>query len=79
MEQILKGGVAICFSTWLDFNILSCVEIVRGRGLVVVVEIKKVPFSFINVYTPNSGQSECFSLSSLEMSCTMDRMNKEPS
>ena len=60
----LKGGAAICFSTQLDFNILSSVEIVRGRALVVVVEIKKVPFSFINVYTPTQDQTEGFSLSS---------------
>lgn len=50
-----KGGASICFFTKLNFNILSSVEIVRGRALVVVVKIEKIPFSFINVYAPNSG------------------------
>lgn len=70
-----KGGVAICISTKLDFNILSSVEIKRGRALVVVVEIEKVPFSFINVYAPNSGPERVFFFEQLRDELLILRLN----
>lgn len=50
-----KGGVAIIFSNRLEVKILSTVELVRGRALLVMSELDDVKFSIINVYAPNVG------------------------
>ncbi len=51
----LSAGVAILFSKHLDLNILSTIELEKGRILMVIVEIKELKFLFINVYAPNVG------------------------
>ncbi len=51
----LSAGVAILFSKHLDLNILSSIELEKGRILMAIVEIKELKFLFINVYAPNVG------------------------
>ncbi len=51
----LSAGVAIIFSKHLDLNILSTIELEKGRILMAIVDIKELKFLFINVYAPNVG------------------------
>jgi len=51
----ISAGVAILFSANLDVNILSKVELEKGRLLIVKVEIHNQIFVFINIYAPNRG------------------------
>ncbi len=55
MATNVSAGVAILFSTHLNVNILSEMEIEKGRILMVKVKIDNQLFVFINIYTPNKG------------------------
>lgn len=51
----LSGGVAILFAKKLNMINISSYEIVKGRILVVQVELMGFPFLFFNIYSPNNG------------------------
>ena len=50
-----SAGVAVLFSRSLQGVVLSTVEIVKGRALLIKAEIKGIIFAFVNVYAPNRG------------------------
>ncbi len=52
----LSAGEAILFSPRCRVNILSKSEVVKGRLLVLKVEIKNRVFDLINVYAPTTGR-----------------------
>lgn len=49
----LSAGVAILFSPYLNVDILSSVELEKGRLLVVKTKIDEYNFIFVNIYAPN--------------------------
>ena len=51
----VSGGVAVLFSDKLNVNIISKVELVKGRVAVVRAEIKGSVLCLVNVYAPNQG------------------------
>lgn len=51
----VSAGVAILFSTHLDVNILSEMEIEKGCIMMVKAKVKNQLFVFINIYAPNKG------------------------
>ena len=51
----LSSGVAVLFSTNLSVNILSTTELVKGRALLVRVDIDGLIYSLVNIYASNLG------------------------
>lgn len=49
----LSAGVAILFSPYFNVDILSNVELEKGRLLVVKTKIDEYNFIFVNIYAPN--------------------------
>lgn len=49
----ISAGVAILFSKYLNINIISEVEIEKGRIMLVKAKVNNQLFEFINIYAPN--------------------------
>ena len=55
-ETNLSAGVAVLFPPSLKIKIISKKEIVKGRAVMVKVEIEDNILFFLNIYAPNNGQ-----------------------
>lgn len=54
----VSSGVVILFSSHLNVNILSEMEIEKGCILMVKAKIENQLFIFINIYAPNKGSDK---------------------